>query len=319
MNNFITSEEFIFNTRVFQQISSENINGELILQKSTEIMRSLETMLNFYDKNSEISKINKNAGKNFTKVSKDTFEIIKKSKYYSKITNGLFDITIAPLVKMWGINSDNPKVIPPESINKILSLVNYNDIILDEDNLSIMLNKENEKLDLGGIAKGYIADLIINFYKENNIKSAIVNIGGNIKVLGRKNPENLWKVGIYKPIKHSTDILCSLDIESCSIVTSGIYERAFINNNKLYHHILNPHTGYPCETDIASVTVISESSLFADAIATPLLIMGTLDASKFMKKHNIEGVIVTSNKKIIISKALLNKFKLYDSYEVLCF
>ena len=182
-----------------------------------------------------------------------------------------------------------------------------------------MLNKENQKIDLGGIAKGYIADLIIDFYKENNVKSAIVNIGGNIKVLGRKSHEDLWQIGIYKPIKHSTDIICSLAVEDLSIVTSGVYERAFISNNKLYHHILDPHTGYPASTDIMSITIVNESSLLCDALATPLLIMGTFEASKFMQNHNIEGIIITTNNKIILSKSLLNKFNLHENYDVLCF
>lgn len=319
MDDFITSEEFLFNTKVFQKISTENVDAELILRKSTEIMKNLEILLSFYNDNSDVSRINKNAGKDFAKVSADTFEIVKKSIYYSKLTNGLFDITIAPLVKMWGVCSHNPKVISQENIDKILPLVDYNDILLDENKLKIMLNKKNQKIDLGGIAKGYIADLIIDFYKKNHVKSAIINLGGNIKVLGRKNITDLWKVGIYKPIKHSMDIICSLDIENLSIVTSGIYERAFINNNTLYHHILNPYTGYPAKTDIASITIVNKSSLLCDGIATPLLIMGSLKASQFMKNHNVEGILITTNNKIIISKGLLNKFKLHDNYEVLCF
>lgn len=319
MDNFITSEEFIFNTRVFQKISTENVNGELILEKSTEIMKKLEHILSFYNDNSDITKINKNAGKDFVNVSDSTFEIVKKSKYYSQLTDGLFDISVAPLVKAWGICNDSPEVLNKDTIYKLLPLVNYNDIILDEENVSIMLKKENQKIDLGGIAKGYITDLIIDFYKENNVKSAIVNIGGNIKVLGRKSHEDLWQVGIYKPIKHSTDIICSLAVEDLSIVTSGIYERAFISNNKLYHHILDPRTGYPASTDIMSITIVNESSLLCDALATPLLIMGTFEASKFMQNHNIEGIIITTNNKIIISKSLLNKFNLHEDYDVLCF
>lgn len=319
MDNFITSENFIFNTTVFQKISTENVDGELILKKSIEIMKKLEYTLSFYNSNSDVNKINKNAGKNFVNVSKSTFEIVKKAKYYSQLSNGLFDITVAPLIKMWGICSDTPKVINQDTINKFLPLVNYNDIILDEENISIMLSKEHQKIDLGGIAKGYIADLIIDFYKENHVKSAVVNIGGNIKVLDRKSPKDLWKVGIYKPIKHSTDIICSLAVEDLAIVTSGVYERAFISNNKLYHHILDPRTGYPAKTDIASITIVNESSLLCDALSNPLLIMGTFEAFKFMQKYNIEGVIITTNNKIIISKNLLNKFKLHENYDVLCF
>ena len=282
-------------------------------------MRNLEDTLSFYKDNSNIDKINKNAGKNFVQVSQITFDIVEKSKYYSKLTDGLFDITIAPLVKMWGVNSDTPHVLTDDNISKTLSLVNYEDIILNKNKQEIMLAKENQQIDLGGIAKGYIADLVIDFYKKNNVESALVNIGGNIKVLGRKSPSDLWKVGIYKPEKHSSDILCSLSVEDMSVVTSGTYERAFMKNNKLYHHILNPRTGYPAKTDIASITIVNESSLLCDGLSTPLLIIGAYDASQFMKQNNIEGIIITNDNKIIVSKNLLSKFSLHYDYEVLCF
>ncbi|WP_434798344.1 FAD:protein FMN transferase [Terrisporobacter vanillatitrophus] len=139
-------KNFFFNTKVFQKISTENVDAELILRKSTEIMKNLEILLSFYNDNSDVSRINKNAGKDFVKVSEDTFEIVKKSIYYSKLTNGLFDITIAPLVKMWGVCSHNPKVISQENIDKILPIVDYNDILLDENKLKIMLNKKINKL-----------------------------------------------------------------------------------------------------------------------------------------------------------------------------
>lgn len=319
MNKFITSEDFIFNTKVFQMISTQNENSNLILNQSTKLMRNLEDTLSFYKDNSNIDKINKNAGKNFVQVSQITFDIVEKSKYYSKLTDGLFDITIAPLVKMWGVNSDTPHVLTDDNISKTLSLVNYEDIILNKNKQEIMLAKENQQIDLGGIAKGYIADLVIDFYKKNNVESALVNIGGNIKVLGRKSPSDLWKVGIYKPEKHSSDILCSLSVEDMSVVTSGTYERAFMKNNKLYHHILNPRTGYPAKTDIASITIVNESSLLCDGLSTPLLIIGAYDASQFMKQNNIEGIIITNDNKIIVSKNLLSKFSLHYDYEVLCF
>lgn len=127
-------------------------------------MREFEDSLSFFKEDSDVSRINHNAGEKFVKVSKDTFEIIRKSKYYSEITEGLFDITIAPLVKEWGINTYSPQIIEEKKIKKILSLISYKYIVLDEKNLAIMLAKENQKVDLGGIAKGYIADKVIEFY-----------------------------------------------------------------------------------------------------------------------------------------------------------
>ena len=324
MKSFFEKEDFIFNTRVYQKIVYNNKEDILfkiedIAEKATLIMRDYEEKLSFFKENSEISKVNRNAAKGFTKVSLDTFEILKNSTYYSKLTNGIFDITIAPLVEEWEINSNNPKVLSEKKVKELKTLVDYEDVILNENNLSVMLLRENQKIDLGGIAKGYIADKIIEFYKENNINSAIINIGGNIKVLGKKDHDSLWSVGIYEPKKHSEKCICSIEVEDKSVVTSGAYERALIYKDELYCHILNPKTGYPIKSDLKSITVVSSESIDGDALSTPLFIMGKDKAYEFMKKHNISGVMITNNDEIIITKDLLEGFKLFENYKVLAF
>lgn len=324
MKSFFEKEDFIFNTRVYQKIVYNNKEDILfkiedIAEKTTLIMRDYEEKLSFFKENSEISKVNRNAAKGFTKVSLDTFEILKNSTYYSKLTNGIFDITIAPLLEEWEINSNNPKVLSEKKVKELKTLVDYEDVILNENNLSVMLLRENQKIDLGGIAKGYIADKIIEFYKENNINSAIINIGGNIKVLGKKDHDSLWSVGIYEPKKHSEKCICSIEVEDKSVVTSGAYERAFIYKDELYCHILNPKTGYPIKSDLKSITVVSSESIDGDALSTPLFIMGKDKAYEFMKKHNISGVMITNNDEIIITKDLLEGFKLFENYKVLAF
>lgn len=319
MKKFIEDMDFIFNTKVYQKVYIESINGESILSEAKKMMQRFENKLSFYREDSEVSEINRYAGRTFVKVSKDTFDIIKASKYYSQITDGLFDITIAPLVKEWGINSKNPKVLSKDKIKNTITLVNYEDILLDEINLSVKLAKENQKIDLGGIAKGYIADKLIEFYKDNDVSCAIVNLGGNIKVLGKKQEGELWNIGIYYPKKHSESIMCSVQIDSRSIVTSGGYERAFIYNNDMYHHILSPITGKPAKTDLKSITIISDSSLEGDALSTPMFIMGKYKSSEFMKKNNLSGVMVTEDDEIIVTKDLIKKLNLNGNYKVLTF
>lgn len=326
MKGFLEKEDFIFNTRVYQKIGYDNNEKEDILfkikeiaGKATLIMHEFEEKLSFFKKNSEISKINRNSAKGFTKVSFDTFEILKKSAYYSKLTNGIFDITIAPLVKEWAINSENPRILSHNIVKELLNLVDYEDVILNDSNLSVMLLRENQKIDLGGIAKGYIADKIIEFYKKNNINSAIINIGGNIKVLGGKSEYDLWSVGIFEPKKHSQKVICSIEVENKSIVTSGSYERAFMYNGELYCHILNTKTGYPIKSDLKSMTIVSDESIDGDALSTPLFIMGKDKAYEFMKKHNISGIMVTNKNEIIVTKDLIEGFKLFEDYKVLTF
>lgn len=312
-------QEFIFNTSVYQYIDLEGDNAKEILDKASDIMHAFEEKLSFFKENSEVSLINKNAGIRFVKVSLETFEIIKKAKYYSKITNGLFDITVAPLMELWKISSKNPIVPRKSEIKDSLNLVNYNDIKLDEEHKSIMLLNRNQKIDLGGIAKGYITDRIIEFYEKNNIKSAIINLGGNVKTLGKRESETLWKIGIVEPVKHSIENICAIDIFNKSVVTSGNYERGFMCDDKYYHHILNPKNGQPSNSDLKSITLITKKSIEADALATPLFIMGKDDASNFMIANSIKGVMVTNDNKIIINKELIPYFTLIKNYEVLAF
>ena len=323
MNSILDKEDFIFNTRVHQKIYYNKEVGinevQKIVEQATILMQEFEEKLSFFNEESEVSIINKNASKGFKKVSEDTFEILKKAVYYSKLTNGIFDITIAPLVKAWKINSDNPVILDDDKINELIKLVDYEDVILNENNLSVMLLRENQKIDLGGIAKGYIADKIIDFYKQNNVKSAIINIGGNIKVLGEKDDGSLLNIGIYEPKKHSEKIICSIEARDKSIVTSGGYERAFNYNDELYCHILNPKSGYPIKSDLKSITVVSSESIDGDALSTPLFIMGKDKAYEFMKKYNISGVMITDGDEIIITKDLLNGFKVFENYKVLAF
>ena len=324
MKYFVEKEDFIFNTRVYQKICYDNNDIktkeiEEIAEKATKLMRQFEEKLSFFYESSEVSSINENASNGFIKISNDTFEILKKSIYYSKLTNGIFDITIAPLVKAWSINSDNPTILSKEKIDELIDLVDYEDIILNKNNSTVMLLRKNQKIDLGGIAKGYIADKIIDFYKENNIDSAIINIGGNIKVLGQKDENSFWSIGIYEPKKHSEKIICSIEAKDKSIVTSGGYERAFSYNGELYCHILNPKTGYPIKSDLKSITIVSDKSIDGDSLSTPLFIMGKNKAYEFMKKHNISGVMITDKDEIIVTKNLLEGFKLFEDYKVLAF
>lgn len=319
MKSFAESSDYIFNTKIYMKIAIDLEDEKMILEKASNYMRNIEKKLNFYDENSEISLINRNSGIRFVKISEDTFNVIKNAKFCSELTNGAFDATIAPLVKKWSVNSSSPKVLSIEEVNTVKSLVDYKDILLCEDSKSVMLARKDQEIDLGGIAKGYIADKIIELYKENGIKSGIINLGGNVKVLGKKSDDLMWNIGIIKPEKHANENIAVVSVEDMSVVTSGAYERAFSYNGNMYHHIINPITGYPAETDLKSITVICKDYVHADALSTPLFIMGKYKAYEFMKSKQISGIMVTDDDKIIITKDLLKNFKLFKDYEVLAF
>ena len=192
---------------------------------------------------SEINKINNNAGIEFIKVSDDTFYVVSKAVEYGDVSKGHFDISIAPLVNLWGITSDSPQVPSESEINQVLSLINYKDIEF-EDN-KIKLKREKMGIDLGGIAKGFAADKVYNHLKEKGVKSAIIDVGGNISLLGTRPDGSEYTIGIQNPFESRGNHFATVKIADKTIVTSGKYERFFTYENKDYHHILSPFDGYP--------------------------------------------------------------------------
>ena len=298
MKGFFEKEDFIFSTRVKQKIGYKENNLfeiEKIADKATLIMNEFEERLSFFKENSEVNILNKSASKGFTRVSVDTFEILKKSSYYSKLTNGIFDITIAPLVKEWAINSNKPNILSNNRVKELLSLVDYEDVILNEVNSSVMLLREKQKIDLGGIAKGYIADRIADYLKAENVTSALINLGGNILTFGPAlhNPDQKWRIGIQNPKETRNTNLLVLAIRDQSVVTSGIYERTFEIDGKTYHHIFDSQTGYPVSSDLASLTIISSLSVDGE-IWTTRLFGPSLERifQEVSSQPNLEAIIV---------------------------
>ena len=319
MKSFFEKEDFIFNTRVYQKIVYNNKEDILfkiedIAEKATLIMRDYEEKLSFFKENSEISKVNRNAAKGFTKVSLDTFEILKNSTYYSKLNNGIFDITIAPLVEEWEINSNNPKVLSEKKVKELKTLVDYEDVILNENNLSVMLLRENQKIDLGGIAKGYAADKIVEYLKSQNIEKAIINLGGNVFVLGEKSKDTQFKVGIQDPNSEDGTSIANIGVTNQSVVTSGIYERYLEQDGVMYHHMLDPSTGYPFENNLSSVTIISDSSIVGDGLSTTTFGLGLEKGMKLIESlDNTDAIFITKDQKIYTTSNLKGKLNLKDS------
>lgn len=286
---------------------------ETILDKVFNKINEIESLLSLNIKDSEINKINNKAGIEPVKVSSITFDVIEKSLEYSKLSNGNFDITIGPLVKLWGIGSENAKLPNDNEILDTLDLINYENIILNKEENSVFLTENNMILDLGAIAKGYIADVISELLLEEGVTKAIIDLGGNIFALGEKSKNENWTIGIQNPFENRGAPLGTLSISNQSVVTSGIYERYLEVNNIKYHHILNPQTGYPYDNNLASVTIVSSKSIDGDSLSTSTFGMGILEGLELVESlKNIEGIFVTKSKEVFISSGLKNNFKLLD-------
>ncbi len=262
---------------------------------------------------SEIIEINHEAGNKAVKVSQETFDVIKTGLEYSKLSQGRFDITVGPLVKLWEIGFEDAHVPNPLEIEESLTLINYENVELNEDELTVKLTEPNMMIDLGGIAKGYAADVAASILKKHGNQQAIINLGGNVYAYGEKTNKETWKVGVQNPFSLRGEYLGIAKVKNKSIVTSGTYERFFEQDGVTYHHILDPKTGYPVENGLMSVTIIADSSMTADALSTIAFTLGIEEGLKLIESlEDVEALYVTNDKLLYASSGFLNNFELTD-------
>jgi len=259
----------------FWEVTSPNKEASVIVFSEA---KRIENLLSKYIPESEISRLNR-TGK--LKVSADTFYIIKKSKEFWQETKGAFDISVTPLVELWGFSDQKYKVPGETLIKETLKLVGSDKIILHENDNVVEFKLPGMKIDLGGIAKGFALDCAVVKLKQNNISSCLINAGGQVYALG-KGPEGSWRIAIQNPRKKQFSKI--IELKDKSISTSGDYEQFFLNNGRRYCHIINPITGYPADSGIFSVTAISNSGLAADALSTAAFILGGKGLEMLKKK-----------------------------------
>ncbi|MDA3811701.1 MAG: FAD:protein FMN transferase [Spirochaetaceae bacterium] len=290
-------------------------NGESqeIFKGAFDVIEKQDLLMSLQKGISELSKVNASSGIQAVSVSEDTYQVVQASKYYANLTMGAFDPTIAPLVELWGIGSDHEGQVPhKEEIEKMKSLIDYRKLEISDDK-RIFLKDKGMKIDLGGIAKGYIADVVKEYLISQGVKRGIINLGGNIIVIGSKPEGHPWKIGIQDPFESRGTYIGIAEVIDKTIVTSGIYERFFYVDGKRYHHILDPETGYPVENDLASITIISEKSIDADALSTSLFVLGVEKGMDLIESiDNAEAVFVTKGRDVLYSSGANELFTLLD-------
>ncbi len=286
-------------------------NAKKAIEQSILKLGEIDDKMSVFKEDSEISQINKHAGKQPQIVSKDTFYVIKKALKYCSLSKGAFDITIGPIVELWGIGKKDAGIPGIHEIKEKLKIVNYKDIVIEQETSSIYLKNEKQKIDVGGIAKGYAADQVKNIFMKNGIKSALINMGGNIFVLGKKEDGKPFQVGIQNPIKSRGEFVLTISVINKSVVTSGNYERYFTADGKRFHHIIDPSTGYPSESEIISATIISDNSIDGDGLSTGLYIMGVHEASKLIEEiKGVDAIFITKNKEVYVTSGMRENFTL---------
>lgn len=271
---------------------------------------------------SDLYRINTFSGERDVEVCDDVFTVLEMAQKVSALTNGAFDITVEPLVSLWHVTSETPHVAEQSEINEVLPLVDYKKVILNSKDKTVRFAKKGMKLDLGGIAKGFAANEIVKICKKYKVRRAVIDLGGNVYVYGKKKKTGLWNVGIKNPEHPDMAPLVKLTLPEISVVTSGTYERYFETTEKLYHHILSPADGYPVDNELYSVSVISEDSMLADALTTAFFVLGRKQSMALLPSLReqfgleIEAVFIQKNHNIFFSKKFPFKYTvLYEDWQ----
>lgn len=226
-------------------------------------------------------------------ISEDLASLLSQGLSITRESDGAFDIAIAPLTSLWDFTAEDPKVPDDAAIQKALPLCSSDGVTIDDQDIT--LPSDDIQFDVGAIAKGYIADRMKDLLVKKGVNSAIINLGGNVLCIGSKPDGTPFKVGIQKPFADRNETEAVMDITGKSVVSSGIYERCFKQGGKLYHHILNPQTGYPYENGLISVTIISDQSVDGDALSTTCFALGLEDGLKFAEKKGVQAVFITED------------------------
>ena len=226
-------------------------------------------------------------------ISEDLASLLSQGLSITRESDGAFDIAIAPLTSLWDFTAEDPKVPDDAAIQKALPLCSSDGVTIDGQDITLPF--DDIQFDVGAIAKGYIADRLKDFLVKKGVNSAIINLGGNVLCIGSKPDGTPFKVGIQKPFADRNETEAVMDITGKSVVSSGIYERCFKQGGKLYHHILNPQTGYPYDNGLISVTIISDQSVDGDALSTTCFALGLEDGLKFAEKKGVQAVFITED------------------------
>ena len=282
-----------FDIRYF---SNKDLNEEI-----ETLVSELEEKLSVTIESSEIFQINKNGQ---GRISDETKQLLEESLSYCEICQGKLDISVYPLSRAWGFTTGQYRVLSEEETVALLKKVDYRKIRINDNEVIL---EEDMMLDLGSTAKGYCGDRIISFLKENGVSSALLDLGGNIQTLGKKPDRSSWNVGIRDP--RSEGIIGCVKVFDLGVVSSGAYERYFMQGDQRYGHIIDPDTGYPVDNGLLSVTIITDKGIRADAFSTALYVMGEEEAIAFWKSRNdFEMILVNDQNEILISEGLWDLF-----------
>lgn len=289
-------EELSMTELYFDTVVQIRIQGadSSVLDGCKELCSYYEGLLSKEIPTSEISQINE-TNQTSVEVSDETAALLAQGLYYGERSGGKFDITIAPVSDLWDFHDTKNPIVPSETeLAAACSLVNYQDVLLDGNKVTLLV--PGMEIDLGGIAKGYIADKLKEYLLGEGVEHGYINLGGNVLLIGEKYDGSAYRIGIQRPFDENGQSITVVEARDCSIVSSGIDQRYFEKDGTIYHHILNPEDGMPFENDLLQVTIISDSSTQGDALSTCCFALGLEEGTKLIESlENVEAIFITKD------------------------
>ncbi len=292
----VSDTGFYFDTVITITLYEED--NKSLLDECMALAGHYEALLSPTVEGSDVWKINANPG-TFITVDKDTLSLLQEALSYAEVSDGMVTPSIGALSSLWNFGSDCPQMVPEsQAIQNALAHIDYHSIEIQGSR--VRLNDPEAVIDLGFIAKGFIADKMKEFLLSKGVTSALINLGGNLVAVGSKPDGTPFKIGIQKPFASSGTAALTLDLTDISVVSSGNYERYFEKDGRLYHHILSAETGYPVENELSQVTILSPDSTQADALSTLCFILGYEKAVRLLENYpDVQAVFITEDGQIL--------------------
>lgn len=295
----VSKSGLYFDTIVSVELYGAGSDADALLDECMSMCDHYEKLFNKNISTSDIARINSSAGKSVT-VDHDTVLMLSDTVKYSEMTHGRFDISVEPISKLWDFHDDKGVIPDPDKLKTACNHVGYKNIKIDTDADTVTL-PECFSIDPGAVAKGFIADRIAKFLSDKHITGAIINMGGDMRLVGTKPGGSDFYIGINDPFDPGS-VISTLSLNNICVATSGTYERCFINDGRKYHHILDPFTGYPADTDVESVTVISGTSFDCDCLCTVCILEGSQKSLELIESiPDTEAILILSDKTVLHS------------------
>lgn len=304
------AEKMVYAMDTVMTLKACGENAESALEEAEQEIIRLDNTLRRKSSDSEIYRINTEKK---AEVSEDTAELIRDALDICSLTDGAFDISIAPVMDLWGFYTKDFRVPSDNELSQELERVDYRNISVDGNRV---FADNGSQIDLGGIAKGFLSGRIIEIFKSNGVESGIISLGGNVQTFGIKPDGSAWKVAVQNP--DDSAYIGTVAVSDKAVITSGGYQRFFEQDGVVYHHIIDPKTGCPAESGVKSVSVVSDNGTLADGLSTALFIMGLEKGTEYWKTHDgFDVIFVTDDNRICITQGLEDIFESEYAYSVI--